>query len=455
MTNVQKIAHLICTRDADGVSQLTHYHPGVGTSGNWFQKLMGGVAGAGLDQNIIDAYRFIVLNYEEGDLNFLFGFSRGAYTARSLAGFIVNCGILKKEFIGKLNEAFAFYRDRTAATHPNSEAALKFKAAYSHPPAVEFIGVWDTVGDLGIPIQPLIWLDRDKYKFHDTELSSIVNYAFHALAIDEHTKIFNETLWQRSANGKLRKERAIEKDQVIEQVWFPGAHCNIGGGYVDTGLSDATLEWMIGNAEKAGLAFNYPLPPDIKPDIINGILRNSCTFWWQASQYFLPFYRTIFVQDSTFIDQSVTDDAYLRPDYPAPNIPPLVPEVQRLAPGQEIILTIQAAQPYSFAMLSVEAGEQYGFSCDPKQRWHDAWVSAGPGGYFNPLSMLAGLRLKGAPCFCLCGVYECNDATAFPIGAGTSITAVQTGMISFFANDTPGFYFNNKGSLQVTIIRTA
>jgi len=450
MTNVQKIAHLICTTDPGGVTQLTHYHPGVGTSGNWLQRLAGGVAGSGLDQNIIEAYRFIALNYEDGDLNFIFGFSRGAYTARSLAGMIVKCGILKKEHIGRISEAFEFYRNRDPGTHPNKPLAMDFKAKYSHEPAIHFIGVWDTVGDLGIPLQPFAWLNRTKYAFHDTQLANIVRYAYHALAIDEHRKLFKPTLWQRSENGKLGK--AV---QTIEQVWFPGCHSNVGGGYQNTDLSDATLHWMTDKATGAGLAFNKPFPPDIHPDIPAGMIRESLSFWWKITQFFLTYYRTIFLQDTICIEQSVKPETYRRQNYPAPNLPPDPPNVRRLLPGQTATLTILAAEPCSFAMIEVKAGENYQLVCDGTQRWKDASITSSPKGYFNLLAWLYGLRLKGVPCFCLCGLYDCNDKSAFAIGSGTSLTAAQDGMISFFANDTTSFYFNNSGSLQLNITRTS
>ncbi|WP_428331622.1 DUF2235 domain-containing protein [Mucilaginibacter sp.] len=447
MTNVQKLAHLVCSSDPAGTTQLSHYQPGVGTSGNWLQRLAGGVGGAGLDQNIIDAYRFIALNYEEGDLNYLFGFSRGAYTARSLGGFIVNCGILKKEHIHRLGEAFALYRDRDPESHPNSQAALVFKAKYSHEPAIHFIGVWDTVGDLGIPLQIFQWLDGKKYRFHDTQLASIVRYAYHAMAIHEHRKLFNATLWQLSANGKAKL-----RPQTLEQVWFPGAHSNVGGGYRDTALSDATLEWMIGKAEGAGLAFNKPLPADIKPDIPTGLIRNSLSIWWRLTQRFVTFYRTIFIQDDTFIGQAVQTPVYQRTDLPV-NLPPLAPLVHRLLPGEELVMAVPATTAYSFEGLSVLAGETYVFTCDGSQRWNDSWISTSPKGYFNPLASLFGMRVKGQACFCLCGTYECRDELAFGIGTGAQQVTSSAGILSFFANDTQGFYFNNKGQVNLSIKR--
>jgi hypothetical protein len=451
-TNVLKISQLVCTAAGD-VLQLTHYHPGVGNSRNFLRHLLGGIDGEGLDHNIIEAYRFLVLNYQPGDEIYLFGFSRGAYTARSLAGFIVNCGILKKEHAGRICEAFSLYRERGDDSAPHSQRANDFRAKYSHPPAIHFIGVWDTVGALGIPIQPFMWIDRDKYKFHDTELSSCVRFAYHALATDEHRKIFNATLWQLSKNGeKARKEN--KNSQTIEQVWFPGSHGNVGGGYVDTGLSDNTLEWMIEKAERAGLVFNR-LFTNIKPDIINGVLRNSKSFGWSLLQGFLPFYRKIFLQDLTFIDQHITPGSYLRPNYDPPNRPPQVPLVHRLNVNEQVEIEVHSAQPYSFNLLEVDNGESYQFECDRQQRWNDAWVSSSAKGYFNPLAVLWGLRVKNASCFCLCGSYECDDdaKNTFAIGFGCRKDVDRKAFIAFFANDSTGFYFNNHGSVKLKITR--
>ncbi|MBE7156817.1 MAG: DUF2235 domain-containing protein [Rhodospirillales bacterium] len=249
-TNVAKLHRIIQSNYYDGADQIVYYVAGVGTEMG--ERIRGGAFGKGLDENIREAYRFLVGHYEEGDQLFFFGFSRGAYTARSLAGFIRNSGLLKPEFVGQLSAAFKLYRGRSDTTHPNSDEATEFRARYSYTPDIEFIGVWDTVGSLGIPVSRLgilswfgRWVDR-RYAFHDTDLSRIVKHAYHAIAVHERRGTFPATLW---------KKQADVEGQVLEQVWFPGVHCDVGGGYYTTGLSDAAFDWMIEKAKGCGLKF--------------------------------------------------------------------------------------------------------------------------------------------------------------------------------------------------------
>lgn len=245
-TNVVKLAYRLSKRDG-GTHQIVFYDQGVGT-GNAVDRLSGGAFGNGLDDNIFDAYRFLVANYEAGDEIHLFGFSRGAFTARSIAGMIRKCGIIKRTSIDQYAPAMKLYRD--ARTHPDAALAVRFRAEHSctgtEPVKIRFIGVWDTVGALGIPLRGLRGLTRRDYVFHDTELSGIVQTARHALAIDEHRAPFAPTLW-------LEKPKP---NQTVEQVWFAGVHSDVGGGYPETQLSDIALEWMLAEAKAAGLAFD-------------------------------------------------------------------------------------------------------------------------------------------------------------------------------------------------------
>lgn len=245
-TNVTKMFRAVAPVDAKtGVSQLKYHQQGVGTRLG-LDKWIGGGFGVGLSRNILDCYRWLIANYADGDEVFLFGFSRGAYTARSLAGMIRNCGLLEGDHGDKLPEAYQLYRDRTAASRPGASAAAEFRRKYSREIGIKFIGVWDTVGALGIPGRTFNWITRDKYAFHDVTLSSFVENAFQALAIDERRKAFSPTLWTA----------AVQPDQRLEQVWFPGVHCDVGGGYPECGLSDLTLLWMADKASSCGLAFD-------------------------------------------------------------------------------------------------------------------------------------------------------------------------------------------------------
>jgi hypothetical protein len=210
-------------------------------------------------------------SYEAGDELYLFGFSRGAYTVRSLGGLIRNCGIMKPEFLDFVTEAYHLYRDRTSLTHPDSDLMKAFKKSYgidAEETKIKFMGVWDTVGALGVPLRWFYGLNK-KYEFHDVKLSGQIKYAYHALAIDEKRKIFEPTLWELSEHAKQSAD-----PQICEQVWFPGVHSNVGGGYVDSGLSDIALKWMINKASETGLAFDKNYIEKIKPNSC-GELRNS------------------------------------------------------------------------------------------------------------------------------------------------------------------------------------
>jgi uncharacterized protein (DUF2235 family) len=248
-TNVLKLALGVSRQDSDGTEQLLHYQGGVGTLRH--QRVTGGAFGYGLSRNVLACYRFLVEHYEPGDDLYFFGFSRGAYTARSTAGLVRNCGILQPEHAGRLRQAYGLYRSRSSATHPSSAASRIFRRMYSHDPVkVHFIGVWDTVGALGIPIDGwrAPFVDR-LWGFHDTELSSHVSAAYHALAIDEQRGPFKPTIWKRQADDTAR-------GQILEQVWFAGVHCDVGGGYVEPELAEIPLRWMVGCARRHALAFD-------------------------------------------------------------------------------------------------------------------------------------------------------------------------------------------------------
>jgi uncharacterized protein (DUF2235 family) len=278
LTNVAKLERAVAPRDEQGNPQHTFYHAGVGV-GPWYEKMLGGAFGVGLSRNVQACYSWLVELYDPGDQIFLFGFSRGAYTARSLGGLIRNCGLLRREHRSRVEEAYGLYRDRKPDTHPSADKAVAFRNAYAHAPRIHCIGVWDTVGALGVPTSgPVGWYTRHKYGFHDVTLSAQVDHAFHALAIDERRKPFAPTLWEipdADARDPNRRQR-------VEQVWFAGVHCNVGGGYPECGLSDTALAWMLDRARSAGLA--------IKPEVERG-LQARCDATLHDSMS--TFYRTM------------------------------------------------------------------------------------------------------------------------------------------------------------------
>ncbi|MEU3104045.1 DUF2235 domain-containing protein [Streptomyces griseoflavus] len=250
-TNVAKVALSVRPGVAGGKEQRVHYHSGVGTRQG--ERLRGGAFGMGLSRNVVDAYRFLVETYEPDDELFLFGFSRGAFTARSLAGLVRNSGILRRDHADRIPEAWSLYRDRIE--QPSGAAATLFRRSYARETEIAFIGVWDTVGALGIPVPDAAWLrpaiDRfnRRWAFHDTDLSSWVGAAFHALAVDEQRSAFPPALWHQQPGS-------AERGQELRQVWFAGVHCDVGGGYQETGLSDIALLWMVDQARRHGLEFD-------------------------------------------------------------------------------------------------------------------------------------------------------------------------------------------------------
>lgn len=285
-TNVARLRQLIAARDTHGVEQLANYIPGVGVTPG-LAHLLGGAFGYGLSDNILDGYRWLCEQWRPGDDIYLFGFSRGAYTARSLGGLIRKCGLLTcgaddTPDATAVSDAYAFYRDTTIK--PADAAAVAFRAAHSTEVGIHFIGVWDTVGSLGIP-DTASWFPfaRARYQFHDTELSRIVRYAYQALALDERRADFAPTVWTRNPYTLKPGETLTAKksDQIeIEQRWFIGAHADVGGGNECDGagrtpdpLPDLPLAWLQRKAMDAGLACDAVLIP--APDADMGVPRNS------------------------------------------------------------------------------------------------------------------------------------------------------------------------------------
>lgn len=233
-TNVIRLARAILPRSVDGISQVVYYHSGVGT-GNFLDRLVGGGTGMGLSANVRSTYAFFVDNYQDGDEIFLFGFSRGAYTARSVAGMMGHVGIVRKRDMHNFDALWDYYRLplKERRRHQDSFLARFSDRLPAEQITIRCIGVWDTVGSMGIPDSRFC---QKEYSFHDTALGPGVEYAFQALAIDEQRGPFRPTIWHNNANPRV--------SQTLEQVWFAGVHSNIGGGYPEHELSDAALFWM-------------------------------------------------------------------------------------------------------------------------------------------------------------------------------------------------------------------
>ncbi len=254
-TNVVKLANTLSTTSTDGIVQQLYYDVGIGSEGSRISQIYDGATGAGISKHILQAYFFLMKNYEPGDELFLFGFSRGAFTVRSLSGLIRNSGILNMKYSEKIPQAYNLYRSRHPTYHPKEFQATLFRKTYAveESTKIKFIGVWDTVGALGNPLL-LKGIVSRRNEFHDTDLSSKIENAFHALAIDEKRKNFEPALWHQQKDAK---------GQTLEQMWFLGVHSDVGGGYPETGLSDIPLKWMLEKAQSLNLNFNpVPMQPD-------------------------------------------------------------------------------------------------------------------------------------------------------------------------------------------------
>jgi uncharacterized protein (DUF2235 family) len=261
-TNVVRLARAVPPVGEDGVGQILVHVDGVGSGrgtgrvARAMDRALGGVFGMGLMAALEEAYRFLVFNYAPGDQIYVFGYSRGAFTARSLVGLIRNCGILERDCLGLLPEAMALYRARDADSHPEAPAAREFRARHAagggRPQGLAYVGVWDTVGSLGIPAH--LWLAARANRglgFHDTALSGLARAARHAVAIDERRRTFTPALW-----GNLAELNARAGAERYRQLWFPGVHGCVGGGAGRDLLANDPLLWVAEGAMEAGLSLD-------------------------------------------------------------------------------------------------------------------------------------------------------------------------------------------------------
>lgn len=293
-------ANAFIKADAEGgVTQSVHYHDGVGADGDAVKRLLGGAIGLGLKQIVRECYDFVVADYVAGDEIYLIGFSRGAYAARALAGLIGASGIQRARDADTFEIAWQHYRVSPAARAKPQTANLSDKKAIASYAAVQqafhdtrdikCVAVWDTVGSYGIPagfgLAPLArYVTLVSLGFHDTSFGDHVGVGLHAVGVDEHRRPFVPTFWT-IARGEQPKGH-------VEQTWFAGAHCNVGGGYPDAGLSDQALIWMIARLQAlTGLEFdNTAVKAGTRPNV-GGAVIDSTVDW--PLDHALPHYRTV------------------------------------------------------------------------------------------------------------------------------------------------------------------
>ncbi|TVS08717.1 MAG: DUF2235 domain-containing protein [Gammaproteobacteria bacterium] len=259
-TNVWRLYKTIDRHHAP-VEQLVRYDDGVGTDDWRVAKILGGAVGIGLTRNVTGLYGFLARHYRPGDRIYMLGFSRGAFTVRVLAGLIARCGLWTQNAYFAEDNPERFIRRRILPAY-RSLGDAKVRALRDsvdlHPEVyVRFLGVWDTVDAVGVPIDEIkvlletpmrLFANRRGYGFHDRELSRWVRTARQALSIDDDRRTFHPNVW--STHRPLGERDHLCQD--VEQVWFPGAHSNVGGGYPKDGLALVTLDWMLGETDALG-----------------------------------------------------------------------------------------------------------------------------------------------------------------------------------------------------------
>jgi uncharacterized protein (DUF2235 family) len=339
--NNSNVVKLYSTLVIDGQRQVGYYHPGVGTMGGTHSAQQGqqgmvsrdgGLAfGAGLLGNVGDAYRYLMNVYEDGDSVFLFGFSRGAYTARALAGVLHMFGLLCPGNEGLIPYVIRLYAKRTRSaagmTH-TFQVATQFKKTFCRDCRLRFVGVWDTVSSVG-----WVW---DPLKLPYTGQNPDIANGRHAVSIDERRCYFRNNLWGAQLPG-----------QTIRQVWLAGVHSDVGGSYAEaeSGLSKIALEWMLCEALQFGLLVDSgkaswmlgrkPPPPPVAPDL-NAGLHNSLTWkWWileflphsyydailKCARWRIPLGAKRFIPEGSVLHETVHEKLRLDPTYRPLNLP--------------------------------------------------------------------------------------------------------------------------------------
>lgn len=462
-TNVVKFGEALATLDDRSAPQHAQYFRGVGTGGSPWERLAGGAFGSGLEENVQDAYEWLARNYKDGDSIHLIGFSRGAFTARSVGGMIGRCGLIDllpasgvSREQGREEVAACFRMYRMDRGTPGSEPPAEMKRAVR----IHFIGVWDTVGARGIPGEfgTIGMLDDRKYGFHDTELSESVEHARHALALDERRQTFSPTLWTRQWPG-----------QTVKQVWFPGVHGDVGGGYPETDLSDGPLAWMIEEARALGIGFKKDVcdgwvgrPDGQLHDSVTGIFRRLR----QRPRAAPRIHQGTDVHDSVLARSAAFVNAG-----------------RGYWSHRELVDTaecdVPANDPWHFTGIYLEKDKTYHFTASGE--WSDKDIRCDPAGRVivgpllqrvvretvggidavqrwagDALNLQLARREDAFPWFCLVGAIangacENGEHETFRIGDEATFAPKASGYLFCFANDDWHMYENNSGSVRMTV----
>lgn len=488
-TNVFKIFNAIAESDSsDSREQKKYYNPGVGTKGGFIGSVLGGTIGVGISRNIKSAYHWLANNYEEGDKIFLYGFSRGAFAARSLGG-LLGCGLLDLKDVGSeksWKRVKRTYDKGYRKQQCNSKDWAKNEWQFFHngrPVPIHFIGVWDTVGALGVPddLEILNIFEKKKnWYFHNTEIGANVSTARHAMAIDEIRSSFSVTRWLDP-----------NKKADLKELWFPGVHSDVGGGYADTALSNGALLWMIEESKKVGLVFREGVESTIVANPL-GAMHNSYKGAFAKLRS-----RPRNIDALTTANANLFHPSALIRKKASPIGYPAYHPTHILELGESFTVEVYADTQWNYTGVYLEKGQRFTFSASGK--WQDSkdtcnWEGTEDGKLtMGDMARLGGSligkiedvaakisknestdfwftkRVEGFKWFALVGAIT-NDSgkksatknDGSPVlHQYVELAAHQSNLLKIecsgylycFPNDVWGLYGNNRGSLSLTIVR--
>lgn len=484
--------------------QVAYYHPGVGTMGaknalssvgKAWTKFRGLAFGYGVSDNIADAYQYLMGIYEPGDEIYVFGFSRGAYTARALCGMLRMFGLLSQGNEGMIPYALRLFK---SSKKDKFKVAAGFQKTFCTDCKPYFLGVWDTVSSVGWILDPV---GMKPWRLPYTADLPDLQVIRHAVSIDERRVFFRQNL--------VHQDPARD----IKQVWFGGVHSDVGGSYpeLESGLSKIAFQWMVRKAVKAGLQVNMEelarvlgAAPHYSRPHANAVMHNSMNGLWPLLEFFpkrtlvivsppgekpprfeptlrINLFRRRFIPDGAVFHESVVERVRLLPKYRPSNMPNPIPQNQieydpppeypfvgsspvRLEMGESLVLEIESKAKWNVTPLRVQAREVYRF--EASGTWHDASIPSGPKGYQSPnigFRLVAWLRrVPKANWFALVCMIDRDTSTRFDFTHGeqsdhghltVEATMSKDGFLNCFANDLPFTYWNNSGSVQLKITR--
>jgi uncharacterized protein (DUF2235 family) len=511
-TNVWRTHELLADADAVGIEQRRHYIEGVGT--DFGEIVTGSAFGTGAGRKIRDGYEWVIENYVEGAEIYVFGFSRGAFTARSLVQMIATCGLTRPEALEgwTIDQAFERYgilnlqrnedvhpiwrlrhwqqvpADAPPGWRPNEDEATLLDDAKVRVVKIRMAGLWDTVGAIGANAVTNSDAPFGKTGAYNVRITKSEEYGYHALAIDEHRAMFQATLWRTFAEAGKEKETLDRYAPYYEQRWFVGAHSDVGGGYGDDRLPDISLNWMIGKAAALGLAFTQRVEPEAggwradEHDSFKAFAGGVLNIWNERSPGDQRFYREIgrqprpvvtasgvsgaLVSINETIDPSVfrrwTDDPRYRPpsllDYFKRN-PAQLPAGTSFAQRTSRIYAINYWNPTG-VFLRPEKEARYCARVVPGigEPLHDASFTArsiaGEDWQSVPhkiADLLHGKRMKSANWFALIGTVDKKNPWVIKDGGIFSLPVGGELMCYFNDVELEIFYENNSGWVVLEI----